>query len=202
MWEMLQKILEYRISPNACLFLFSVRENVSCPYVDSNTCVDQLVDAELISYEVDGGVKLISITDKGHAFIIQMDNYFTKAKKKTNIQLLGKDFSSKIDSYRELFPSGKLPSGVPARNNVKALGESFRWFFESYDYTWDEILAATKMYVNEYKQNDYLYMMTSQYFISKQDKHRVKKSALADYCDMVRDGVTTEEPKYFKDKVV
>ena len=44
-------------------------------------------------------------------------------------------------------------------------------------------------------------MNNSQYFISKQDKHRVKSSTLADYCDMIRDGIDTEEQS-FKEKVV
>ena len=43
--------------------------------------------------------------------------------------------------------------------------------------------------------------MTSQYFISKQDKNKVKHSALADYCDMIADGVK-EEVKTFNEKVV
>jgi hypothetical protein len=58
------------------------------------------------------------------------------------------------------------------------------------------------MYVKEYANNNYLYMMTSQYFISKQDKHKVKKSTLADYCDLVRDGVDTKPKEFFKDRVV
>ena len=44
-------------------------------------------------------------------------------------------------------------------------------------------------------------MSTSQYFVAKQDKHKVKTSALADYCDMIVDGVETEIHK-FKEKVV
>ena len=56
--------------------------------------------------------------------------------------------------------------------------------------------------VNYYKNKDYLYMKTSQYFICKQDKHKVKHSELADYCDMVRDGVSTDVIEHFKEKVV
>jgi len=201
MWDLLQKILEYKVSPNACLFLFSIRESVQCPFVKHEDCISELIDAEFITYNLVEKQKTIEITDKGMRFIVLLDNYFTRAKKKTNIQLMGKDFLQNIELYRDIFPKGKLPSGMPARNNTKALGESFRWFFETFDYTWDEIHKATKMYVNEYKDNNYLYMMTSQYFISKQDKHKVKKSTLADYCDMVRDGIE-EEPKFFKDKVV
>jgi hypothetical protein len=44
-------------------------------------------------------------------------------------------------------------------------------------------------------------MQTSQYFISKQDKHKVKHSRLADYCDMIVDGVSTED-EHFKETVV
>jgi hypothetical protein len=62
-------------------------------------------------------------------------------------------------------------------------------------------MNATKMYVNEYRDAEYMYMQTSQYFISKQDKHRVKHSTLADYCDMIRDGIDTEQ-QTFKEKVV
>jgi hypothetical protein len=45
------------------------------------------------------------------------------------------------------------------------LGENFRWFFAEYDYTWDEVINATTMYVNEYQKNNYLYMQNSKYFI-------------------------------------
>jgi len=37
--------------------------------------------------------------------------------------------------------------------------------------------------------------------LQKQDKHKVKKSTLADYCDMVRDGVQTDT-QHFTERVV
>ena len=205
MWELLQKILENKISPDACLLLFSFRENVQCPYIDTEKCIKELVFAEFIVYkntETDAMFRKIEITDKGMNFIYSLDNYFIKAKARTNTQLMGKDFLENIEKYRSIFPKEKLPSGMPARNNVKALNESFRWFFATYDYTWEEVHKATDMYVKEYANNNYLYMMTSQYFISKQDKHKVKKSTLADYCDLVRDGVDTKPKEFFKDRVV
>ena len=57
------------------------------------------------------------------------------------------------------------------------------------------------MYVNEYRSDNYMYMVTSQYFIAKQDKHKVKNSKLADYCDMIIDGVESEIHT-FKEKIV
>ena len=145
--------------------------------------------------------EVYKLTPKAKLFMVKLDNYFIKAKKKTDIQLMGKNFVDSINTYREVFPAQKLPSGKPARNNVKALGEAFRWFFETYDYTWEDIMKATRMYVNEYRDAQYMYMQTSQYFVCKQDKHRVKHSTLADYCDMILEGVSTED-EHFKDNVV
>lgn len=142
-----------------------------------------------------------TITEKGDEIINSLESYISKAKKKVNTTIMGPDFAQKIEEYRTLFPAMKLPSGKPARQNVKALTESFKWFFETYEFTWDQILQATRMYVQEYEEKDYLYMMTSQYFISKQDKSKVRHSALADYCDMVAEGVT-DEVKTFNEKVV
>ena len=44
-------------------------------------------------------------------------------------------------------------------------------------------------------------MKTSQYFIAKEGKNKVKSSDLADYCDMIRDGVQPDND-HFKEKVV
>lgn len=192
MWELFQKVLRHGITPNQCFLLFSIHNNTTpSTYIeeDYNVLVEQ------------GYIKDKELTQDALKIIAQLDNYFIVNKKKTTKQLLGKSGTDNIKQYREIFPPGKLPSGVPSRNNVKILTENFRWFFSEYDYTWEEIIKATKMYVNEYRDNQYMYMQNSQYFVSKQDKHRVKRSQLADYCDMIRDGVTVEE-KHFKEKVV
>ena len=132
--------------------------------------------------------------------IKKYDSYFNKARKKTNSQIMGTDFMDNIKKYREFFPAKKLPSGKPARNNVKVLEAAFRWFFSEYDFTWEEVLRATAQYVDEYEEKGYMYMKTSQYFVAKQDKTKVKYSELADYCDMIKEGV--EPDKHFKEKVV
>ena len=198
MWEFLQKILDADITPNQCLLLFGIKEKTQVKAINSLEELKGLIKAEFVEQQENKSYK---ITPKGKAFMVKMDNYFIKAKKKTNIQLMGKEFSEQIEKYRAIFPAGKLPSGKPARQNVKALAESFRWFFETYDYSWEQIIKATKMYVNEYRSNEYMYMQTSQYFIAKQDKHKVKSSTLADYCDMIIDGITTEQHT-FTEKVV
>jgi hypothetical protein len=179
------------------LLLYSMKEKTSVPILKADLEIPDLITEGFLLKDESKYI----LTDKAKRLITKLDNYFIKAKKKTNIQLMGKDYSQKIEEYRSIFPAGKLPSGKPARQNVKALGESFRWFFETYDHDWEAIIKATKMYVNQYRDADYLYMMTSQYFVAKQDKHKVKHSTLADYCDMIKDGVKTKT-HHFKERVV
>ena len=193
MWELFQKIQKYKITPDQCLILFAFNENITPLNCGA---------ADLLALFEEGYIhEDKSITPEGQKIIVTLDNYFLINKRKTDTQLLSKDGKLNISQYREIFPAIKLPSGVPARNNVKILTENFRWFFAEYDYTWKDIINAAKMYVNEYRDKEYMYMQNSQYFISKQDKHKVKTSKLADYCDMIKDGVTTEED-YFKEKIV
>ena len=196
MWELFQIMLKNNLTPNQVLLLFGIKQGVSLPQITND---DKLALEKLGYLILDNGKYTMSTEAK--SLIVHLDNYFTKAKKKTDAQLMGQDFVDKINTYREIFPNIKLPSGKPARVNVKMLSESFRWLFETYDYTWEQIIKATKMYVNEYRDAQYMYMQTSQYFICKQDKHKVKSSTLADYCDMIRDGVETES-KHFKENVI
>ena len=198
MWDLFQVMLSKNVTPNQVLLMFGMKNGVSTPAAHTKE-EDKLHLVKIGYLDEKNGIYLL--TPEAKAFCVRLDNYFIKAKKKTDIQLMGKKYVTWINDYREIFPNKKLPSGKPARNNVKALGEAFRWFFNTYDHDWQTVFAATRMYVNEYRDKDYMYMQTSQYFICKQDKHRVKHSTLADYCDMIIDGIDTEED-HFKENVV
>lgn len=193
MWNLLQKILRNKITPNQCLLLYSIKEGIR---------PSTYLETDMLNLIKQGFYKGSAITKEGENLIASLDSYFVKAKKKTAEDLMGKDYLENVKKYREAFPPGKLPSGVPARNNVKILTENFRWFFNEFDYTWEEVHKAVDIYINQYKAVDYEYMQNSQYTIAKQDKHKVKTSKLADYCDMVRDGIEPDENFFFKDKVV
>jgi len=190
-------ILKDKITPNQLMLLCSLKNKISVPQINPKEDLDDLIKGGHIE-KINKAVKL---TSSGKLLIIKYDNIFIKAKKKTNIQLMGKDFNKKLNEYRMLFPSGKLPSGKPARVNVKTLENGFRWFFENYDHTWEDILKATAQYVNEYEDKQYMYMKTSQYFLSKEDKSKIKTSELADYCDMIKEGFEKKE-SYFKERIV
>ena len=201
MWELLQKILKENITPDQLLLLYSIDERISVPQINPKSQIGFLVKAGYVDQHKKENKLSYTITKEGKSIIRKYNNYFIKAKKKTNIQLMGKDFAQKLEEYRNIFPAGRLPSGKPGRQNVRSLETAFRWFFENYEFTWDEIMKASRMYVNEFEDKQFLYMKNSQYFVSKQDKHKVKQSDLADYCDMIKDGVI-DQPNHFKDRVV
>ena len=197
MWELFNKIQSFRITPNECLFLFSMRQKITVKYLEGNEAAS-LVLKKHIEADENGRIK---ITESGYEIINTLEKYYSSSKRKSDKKVMGNEFESMITNYRELFPKKKLPSGKLARNNVKTLTDNFKWFFSTYDYTWEEIIKATERYIKEYREKDWQYMKTSQYFISKQDKHKVKVSELADYCDMIRDGIQTSDD-HFKERVV
>jgi hypothetical protein len=143
----------------------------------------------------------LQLTSKSIIFMEEISGYFKKVKKKVNSDLMGADYVANIEAYVELFPDKKLSSGRYARVNPKNLDGAFKWFFETYAYTWETILLATEKYVSEYEMKRFEYMRTSQYFLRKQNLDKSFESELANYCDLVISGAG-EIPNYFKETIV
>ena len=200
MLELLQEIIKDKITPNQLLLLFAIDESISFPQINPHLEIKGLKREGyiLMNEDLETGCEL---SDDGRRLKIKYNNYFIKGKKKTNSILMGKDYIKKVEEWRELWPAKKLPSGKPARTNVRTLTNNFKWFFENYDYSWDEIFKATNKYIDQYELTDYLYMKTSQYFIAKSDSSRVKISELADCCDMLKEGLD-DDITHFKEKIV
>ena len=198
MLELFKKIFKDKLTPNQLLLLYGIKNSISFPIENKQEDAKKLIELGLVIYKK----PKFTLSAKGKSICVKYNQYFKVSKKRTTAQLLGKGYAEMLKVYREAFPAGKLPSGKPGRQNVKTLENCFRWFFETYDYTWDEVAQATLMYVSEYEDKEYMYMKTSQYFICKSDKNKVKHSELADYCDMIRDGVEIDDDQPFKEKVV
>lgn len=145
----------------------------------------------------------IVITEKGEALLTEMETLYSKTVESISKQVIGNNYEENIASYNMLFPRGKLPSGKQARVNAKNLEASFKWFFKNFDYSWEIVLKATELYVNEYRLRNYLYMRTSQYFIRKTLPDRTSESELANYCEMIITG-NYEDPgsEHFSERVV
>jgi hypothetical protein len=107
-----------------------------------------------------------------------------------------------ITQYLDLFPKGKLPSGKLARSDRKNIKSSFDWFFKTYEYSWDVVIRATALYVDEYEKKNYMYMKTSQYFISKMNPDRTRDSELANYCSSVVNNDYETDDNFFSERVV
>lgn len=193
MEEIFNKLIEKELTPNNFYVLYCIKNNTKPNnFVSSSLAVTKLKQEGWLDEN-------LQLTSKSIIFITEIDGYFKKAKKKTTKDLLGDNFTNNIKTYVEIFPNRKLSSGKYARVNPKNLENSFRWFFENYDYDWNMIFKATKKYIYDYSLKNYEYMRTSQYFIRKQNTDKTYDSELADYCNMI-DNVLDDEVVFIKER--
>lgn len=179
MEDIFLKLIREDITPNSYYVLHCIKQSIiPCSYVNKELEVKRLISEGWINEN-------LTLTDKSIIFTTEIDGFFKKSKKKTSKLLLGDNFEDNVKNYSEIFPSIKLSSGKYARSNSKNLENAFRWFFETYDYDWEIVLLAAKKYVLEYRESNYQYMRTSQYFIRKQSSDKTWDSDLADYCEMI-----------------
>ena len=181
MLRLFNTIINDDITPNGLYFLFAVVKG------DTLKSVDYKTEKKLL--ENSGVIVDNKVSQKGLALIEQYKKLYkvdiqSKIKKTISFTAIEIDY---IYQYRVMFPKGVLPSGYPARLPLKDLEKRFVWFTENYDYKWETILLATKMYIDKYKDEGYMYMKTSGYFIVKNEKG-VTTSTLATFCDMVLEG--------------
>jgi len=193
MEELFTEILKHRITPNQLYLLYAIRNKVSTvginPHLELRGLVPKFVDNK-------------ELTGEAQDLLNYFDGVVGGKKAKVTKSVLGNNAAEMIQKYMELFPKKKLPSGKLARSNVKNLETNFKWFFSNFDYSWETILKATGMYVDEYEKNNFMYMQTSKYFICKTQSDKSKLSELADYCELVESGGELDTDSYFKEKVV
>lgn len=171
------------ISPNTIYFLDCCRQKI----VPGNIINTKAESAIALSKGLidDKGV----LTQKAVNILDEFEVYQTKISKKVSTEILGENFEQNIKEYREIFPTGKLPSGKFARQSIQELRDKFIKFFKMYpQFDWATILDATDHYVQSTLHDEHKrkYMICSSYFILKTEKDE-KKSALADYCQEILD---------------
>jgi hypothetical protein len=180
MTEIFTKLIQHGLTPNTFYVLYCIKEKI-VPH--------KFVNKELECKRLQNDLWLtndLQLTDKSIIFITEIDGYFKKSKKKTSKDLMGHNFMQNIEAYVNIFPNKKLSSGKYARVPAKNLENAFRWFFDTYDYSWETIFEATQKFVNEYESKNYEYMRNSQYFLRKQSIiDRSWDSDLATYCEFL-----------------
>ena len=195
--EIFNKLVKVGLTPNQLYLLWCKKNNI-IPAISISIGLElKRLEGEWID------LSNKTLTSKSITLLQEFDTYFKVSKKKTSQQILGEDFSSKIDEYLNIFPKFKLPSGKYARSDKKNLENNFRWFFETHSYDWETVINATKMYVDEYERQGYKYMRTSQYFIRKQNPiEKIFESELANYCEVYLNGDGDYKDSHFSERVV
>lgn len=204
-----QQTLNLKVTPNELFALLCLKESIAVSSSSINLHFE-IRNLKALGYVtptafvgIDNLENAWVITEKGENLLKEMDVLYSKIVEDVNTTVVGNSYSENIRAYNMLFPRGKLPSGKQARVNAKNLEASFKWFFKNFDYSWEIVLKATELYVNEYRLRNYLYMRTSQYFIRKTLPDRTSESELANYCEMIVTG-NYEDPgsEHFSERVV
>jgi len=196
MKDIFNELIKNQLTPNQLYILFCTKhKTVPNKFVNNSLENQRLINNNWLTEET-------LLTTKANVLLDSLEGYFRKSKSETNVDLMGNKYIDNIKIYVNLFPEGKLPSGKYARTNPKNLESAFRWFFKTYDYNWDTVVEATKLYLDEYERNNWKYMRTSQYFVRKQNPDKSFESDLANYCDVYLKGDYKTNNDHFSDKVV
>jgi hypothetical protein len=195
MEEIFNILIQNKITPNQHYMLHCLRNKIQ------PTAINPYAEGRELKFKglVNDKWELLPIATE---LLDKIDEFFHVKKEETTKVIAGDDFKENIVKYLDLFPKRKLPSGKLARSDKKNIESNFRWFFKTFEYSWDTVLKATAHYVDEYEKKNYLYMQTSQYFISKTQPDKSKMSELANYCAMLIDGVDMDDDDHFKERVV
>ena len=181
MEDIFLKLVRENITPNSYYILHCIKNGIiPCSFVNKDLEIRRLISENWLNDN-------LTLSDKSIIFTTEIDGYFKKSKKKTSKDLMGHNFMQNIQAYVNIFPNKKLSSGKYARIPAKNLENSFRWFFETYEYDWETIFLATQKYISEYESKNYEYMRTAQYFLRKQNVDKSWDSDLATYCEFLND---------------
>lgn len=182
MEEFYRKVAGYNLSPNQFYVLFCVKNGIEV-YHNVNLLLEMRALRTLGYLN-----KSNHVTEKGDVVLVDAQSSLVAKVVKKTITV----DSKMVEAYRAKWPSGKLPSKQYARVNIKNLETAFKWFFANYSYDWDTIMKATDRYLDEYEAQGYKFMRTSQYFIRKADNEKSTNSDLANYCDHVLSGESSD----------
>ena len=200
--EIFTQIAQKNLTPNQFYLMCCIRENTASLHINLHAELRSLVKSGWVKDLTNAAGPKYELSPIASVLLEEIDAQFNTNKKKVNKAVMGEDYQKNIDAYLELFPKMRLPSGKAARSDKKNVQTAFEWFMKNYDYSWETILKATAMYVDEYEAKNYMYMQTSQYFIRKQQSDKTWGSELANMCAVIESGDTQSDTNYFSENVV
>jgi len=178
-------IVNEGITPDQFYILYWLKEGILPAHIEIDNNINTLIEKGFLTVEK-------KITNKTKELLKKIPSSTTVNNSKID--------ENKIKEYNELFPKMRLPSGKLARNSLNNLKPAFEWFFKNYNYSWDTIFKATKVYLSEREVDNWNYTKTSRYFIRKYFHGASWISELANYCEMVEQGLD-EKKADFEDNV-
>ena len=186
------KLLDYVISPNQLYIMYCIREQLEAKFVNLHVELRALRTLQYLD-------KNNKLTFLGSQILLDCESMMKVSVTKETV--IERDY---LHEYYEMWPRIKLPTGKYARVDKKNLETAFKWFFKTYSYSWDVVLKATAVYLDEYEAKNWAYMRTSQYFIRKVDSDKSITSELANYCNIIESGQdpNADNKNHFPDKVV
>lgn len=112
------------------------------------------------------------------------------------LELIGQSKSDNIiefaEKFKELFPKGIKSGGYPVRSSTSDIADKLRKFFKKHKYSQEQVLEATKRYIDRKSNEGYSFMQTAVYFIEKNGV-----SNLAAECDSMKE----DKSEVFKDSM-
>lgn len=104
-------------------------------------------------------------------------------KKKLSQRYINEAVENGIDEYRKQW-KGLKPGSMGSPKNCKE--KLKRWMFENPEYTFDDILKAVSIYINQFN-GDYRFLQQADYFVFKKDgkEESSRLSAFIDEIDLV-----------------
>lgn len=117
----------------------------------------------------------------------ELEDYDKNLRSKTKTRKTYEEPIEWIDKFRDKFSSKNL--GVTGKTtDIKTVTKKMNMFLEDYDYTQEEILGATDLYIKTLKNSGSInYVRGCGYFISKKIDG-INQSDLAAYCELYRNG--------------
>jgi hypothetical protein len=167
------------LSPNQFSILYHLKSDKIAPNVNTSLEIEGLIANDWV------------ITKNGEGVLLTKSfNLFKELDKTEKIStIVDTVFEENALKYNTLFPRITLGSKKPARTHIKSVIPALTWFFKTYEYTWDTVLEATDLYLQQEERSGWKYTRTSQYFVRKQDNNdKSFSSDLATYCELILGG--------------
>lgn len=147
--------------------------------------IEIVEDEKRIKYTLREKAKLILETSFN-----DYDKVSITKKRNVSDKYIDRLVSDKVKDYRQLFKATNKRGAIGSPEGCKS--KLKRWMKNNPEYTFDDILKATKLYIQELN-GDYRFLQQADYFIYKKGGGRDELSRLSTYVEEVGDANFVEE---------